>query len=107
MADDILLRIKQAEEDSNKAVSDAKIKSSEIIKNAKTEADNEYKRIIAEANSKAQSLIDQAQKEALDDRTPILAKAREQAEKIANIDNANVNSIINHLTERIVSNGNS
>lgn len=107
MADDILLKIKQAEEDSNKAVADAKSESTEIIRNAKNEAENEYKRIIAEANSKAKSLIDEAQTKADADRKPILADARKKAEQLNNIDHSNVDSLINHLTERIVSNGNS
>ena len=98
MADDILLKIKEAEETASKSVSDAKIKS---------QAESEYKRIISDANQKANSLIDEANRKAQSSKEPILQKAREASNNILNTDNNNVKTIIDALTERIVRDGNS
>lgn len=107
MADDILLKIKEAEQAASNEVSDAKAKSQEIIRQAKDEADSEYKRIISDANTKANGLIDEANRKALSEKEPILQKAREASSNILNTDNKNVKVIIDALTERIVRDGNS
>ena len=108
MADDILLKIKEAEETASKSVSDAKIKSQDILSEAKSQAESEYKRIISDANQKANSLIDEANRKAQSSKEPILQKAREASNNILNTDNNNnVKTIIDALTERIVRDGNS
>ena len=88
MADDILIKIKEAEESASKEVSDAKARSQEIIRKAKDDADIEYKRIISDTNK-------------------TLKKAREASSNILNTSNKNVEVIIKTLTERIVKDGNS
>ena len=107
MADDILIRIKEAEEKASNDVADAKETSTQIINDARSKADSEYKRIISEANKKAASLIDEAKESAEDDKQPILQKAREDSNKIRNIDKKNIDNLIKKLTERIVVDGNS
>ena len=107
MADDILIKIKEAEESASKEVSDAKARSQEIIRKAKDDADIEYKIIISDTNKKAQSLIDEANRKAKIDKEPTLQKAREASSNILNTSNKNVEVIIKTLTERIVKDGNS
>ena len=107
MADDILLKIKEAEEAASKNVSDAKIKSQDILSEAKSNAESEYKRIISDANQKAKGLIDEANRKAQSEKEPILQKAREASNNILKADEKNVKAIIDTLTERIVRDGNS
>ena len=107
MADDILLKIKEAEQAASNGVSDAKLKTQELIRKAKDDADSEYKRIISDANQKAKSLIDEANQKAQSEKEPILQKAREASNNILKADEKNVKAIIDTLTERIVRDGNS
>lgn len=53
MADDILLKIKEAEEQASLTVSDAKSKAGDIIKDAKDKANFEYKKIISDAKKRS------------------------------------------------------
>eukprot|EP01110_Echinostelium_bisporum_P012252 TRINITY_DN6647_c0_g1_i1.p1 TRINITY_DN6647_c0_g1~~TRINITY_DN6647_c0_g1_i1.p1 ORF type:complete len:108 (-),score=3.23 TRINITY_DN6647_c0_g1_i1:75-398(-) len=107
MADDILNRIKQAEEEATEAVAEAKELSTQIIRDARTKAESEYKSIISDANKKASSLIEAATSEAQIAKEPVLQAARENSKKIENINKADVDKLIDSLTERIIVDGNS
>lgn len=107
MADDILIKIKEAEEEASAGVADAKETSTQIVKDARDKADSEYKSIISDAKKKAASLIDEANKASKVDNEPILDAARQKSSKLKDIEKTDVDSLVKKLTERIVVDGNS
>lgn len=107
MADAILLKIKEAEQSANKSVSDAKDLASQILKEARENANSEYKRIISDANAKASDLIEKANIKAQLEKKPLIEKAKASSKDIIDIENNSVDQLVNELTERIIRNGNS
>lgn len=102
MALEAINEIKRAEEQAEKLIQEATIKSKEIIKNAITEADDEYNKILSEANTKRTQIIAKAEEEGNTEAKPILKKGDSEVSSIKNISNEKKDNAINLIVERIV-----
>ncbi|MCI5971790.1 MAG: ATPase V [Anaerococcus sp.] len=107
MADDILLKVKEAEDKADQTIDNAKVTAREIIDQAKIKADDEYKQTITKAKEKAKMILEDAEKAANKDKEPTIEDAKADSEKLKNQSKDTIDGIVKSLSERIIENGNS
>ena len=85
MALEAINNIRKSEEQAEKIIKDATLRSKEIIKEASILADEEYKKIIDSANLKKKEIIKKAEDDGNNEAKPILDKGEIEVQKIKNI----------------------
>ena len=108
MTTDAINRVKEAELEAKSLVDAAKLEATNLKKTSGKECDEISDKVISEANKKADEiklgLINEGEMLA----KPVIEKAKREVEHIKSVDDKKLESVVNSIVERIVSeNGNS
>ncbi|WP_066895337.1 ATPase [Clostridium nigeriense] len=102
MALEAINDIKKAEDQAEKLVQEATIRSKEIIKNASIQAEEEYNKILECANLRKIEILKKSEEDGNLEAAPILEKGEEEVQEIKNVSDDKQNNAINLIVERIV-----
>ena len=102
MALEAISDIKKAEDEAEKLIQDATVKSKEIIKNANVLAEEEYNKVLETANLRRFEILKKAEEDGNSEAKPILDKGEKEVQEIESISTDKKNNAINLIVERIV-----
>ena len=100
-------KVKEAENDAEKLIADAKQRAAQIINEANLKAREERKKIKEGEDLKNSQTLKAAREEGQNKSEPILKMAKRESGKIKNISDEDLDSIVDKIVKRLVENGNS
>lgn len=102
MALEAINKVKAAEDQATKIITDATVQSKNILKNAEEQSKIQYDSIINDAHKKGEEIKAKFLKDSEEKSEPILEKGKEAIESILNIDNSKFQGAVKLVIERIV-----
>ena len=102
MAQEALLKVKEAEDKCADMINSASDKSKAILDKAQADGEEKYKAIIAQANKLRLELVEQAEDEARAQCEAIASGGEANLEKIKNPADAEFSKVVSLVMERIV-----
>ncbi len=102
MAQEAIIKVKQAEEKAENIIVNARKSAQQMIKEAEQLAEETYREIISQAKTEAQNIFDQAKEEGEQTARPILEQGKKEAANIRHIDEKQLLTAVENIVERIV-----
>jgi len=103
MALEAVTAIQRAEEEAAASVEQARQESEQILRQAQLDSQQNREAMLERAREDSKSILDRAEKTALESCAAIVEAGQREADKIRNPKNEKLQSVVNHIMERIVS----
>lgn len=102
MAKEAIFAVKEAENQAQQLLNDAKEKSKRLREESILEGDAEFNRILEEGRVEAERIKEKALEEGQALANPILEEGQLKANNLSNLDSSKMDKAVNFIIERIV-----